>query len=423
MSENHFATDACARRIVPVRLVQTDPNAARSGLPPGITRWRLAAALRVAAPALGLTSAMLRLLEHYIDLTYDADWLAGSEPVVFRPMIEIAEHFGRSERQIRNIERALAERGLLTWKDSGNRHRRGTRDRSTGRILYAYGPSLAPLALCCSEILALAERTRAEAREKRALRFAISAAKRRLRAILEWADSCGAQAPDHEALLSLATARQKSGASINALRSELSRLETAAESTGRAVASNLTHWTGKREEPRQTERTPADAGHGETRIKAGQPEIFSRPSTETRPETTPPTDDAALVTALLTEAGERIDTPCSLDWRDIQRRATTEAVMLGLGQNAWRRGTAALGPDTAALCLFLTKTALSRSRRADGIQPQRVEAYFNALIARGLEGTLNLRRSLQWLHLRQRHKAPSPEHNHRTVHQTMESTP
>ena len=33
------------------------------GLPEGVTRWRVAAAIRAAAPALGLTASMLRLLQ------------------------------------------------------------------------------------------------------------------------------------------------------------------------------------------------------------------------------------------------------------------------------------------------------------------------------------------------------------------------
>ena len=125
-----------------------------AGLPDGVTRWRLVAALRAAAHRLGLSGAMLRLAELYVDLTYDQDWAADSEPVICRPLVEIAETLGLGERQVRNIERRLAEAGLLAFRDSGNHHRRGRRDRRSGRLVYAYGPSLAPMGVRAAEILA-----------------------------------------------------------------------------------------------------------------------------------------------------------------------------------------------------------------------------------------------------------------------------
>ena len=152
-----------------------------NGLPEGVTRWRLMAAARGAARRLVLTVSMLALLEHYVDRSHDQDWTAGAEPVIGWPLIDIAEALGKSERQIRNLERALAERGLLCWRDSGNHHRKGRRDRS-GALVYAYGPSLAPMGARALEIIALAGEARRELAELRRTRMEISALRRRIRA-------------------------------------------------------------------------------------------------------------------------------------------------------------------------------------------------------------------------------------------------
>lgn len=166
-----------------------------AGLPEGIGRWRVMAAVRTAAGALDLTPMMLRLLEHYVDLTWDIDWTAGCEPVVHRPLVEIAAALGRTERQIRNVERALAERGLLAWRDSGNHHRHGRRDHRTGRLIQAYGVSLGPMGARARELIALGEAVRRDAEATRRLRIAVSALRRQLRATIEAALTKGIDAP------------------------------------------------------------------------------------------------------------------------------------------------------------------------------------------------------------------------------------
>ncbi|MEL6236686.1 MAG: helix-turn-helix domain-containing protein, partial [Pseudomonadota bacterium] len=132
------------RPICAAALARESPAAA-SSLPEGVTRWHLMASLRGAAQSFGLTGPMLRLLEHYMDLSYEADWAPGAEPVIPVPLCEIAEALGRSERQIRNIERRLAAAGFLIWRDAANHHRKGRRCRQSGRLIWGYGPSLGPM--------------------------------------------------------------------------------------------------------------------------------------------------------------------------------------------------------------------------------------------------------------------------------------
>jgi hypothetical protein len=341
-----------------------------AGLPPGGTRWRLAAALRAAARPLGLSAGMLALLEHYIDATYDSDWLPGSEPVVFRPLVGVAEHFGKSERQIRNIEAALVARGLLAWRDSGNRQRRGRRDRR-GRLVYGYGPTLAPLGVRYAEIVALAETTRREAADNQRTRLAIGALRRRIRTELERRGADGS----HPAAARLAATPRRLPAGMDgdrlratadALRATLAQLGAAGGDASDAVATS------------------------------GEAEISGRPSTGTTTEKSmngrlptegPEVDFASLwrmAGPQFREAFERRSTGA----RDRMREGgAATAAACGVAGEAWEHACARIGPARAAICALTLERALGRGGNG-GVR--RADAYFRALVARAERGALRI---------------------------------
>ncbi len=89
---------------------------------------------------------MICLLDYYMAFTSELDWEQGSQPIVFQSLSRTALDLGVSERQIQKLEKQLFEAGAITFNDSGNHKRYGQRDRATGRILYAYGVDLTPLA-------------------------------------------------------------------------------------------------------------------------------------------------------------------------------------------------------------------------------------------------------------------------------------
>lgn len=154
------------------------------GLPSGMSRWALVALVRQSAAHFGLSAREMTFIEDLVADTYDVDWTAGSEPVVVTPVYELAERQGVSERQIRNIERALVEKHLLCWRDSGNHVRKGKRDK-TGRIIYAYGVSLAPMGARAAEIREAAIQSQREASERRKARHRIHALRRKVRQLGE----------------------------------------------------------------------------------------------------------------------------------------------------------------------------------------------------------------------------------------------
>lgn len=363
------------------------------GLPQGVTRWRLAAALRAAARPLGLTSPMLRLLEHYIDLSYDQDWTMGSEPVIGRPLTEIAAALGRGERQIRNIERALMEKGLLVFRDSGNHQRRARRDRKTGLQSHAYGPSLAPLGARAMEIIDAATRARAELQAASRLRLAISARRRRLRALLEEARERGIESGDLAERFAETPARSPARLSLNALHA---RRDTLDMLTGE-LETRLHATTNQADEP------PAIASQGE---------IFDRPSPDTslkqaasslRSDKRSTNEKPIRLETIMRAAGPLLRNSMAMNnhdpgWRELIDAAHDSLPAIGVDQNLWGEACQNMGRERAALAVLILERGLDRT---DGAPIRWPNAYLRGMMRRNADGALHLDRSIRGLAARQ----------------------
>lgn len=402
-----------------------------AGLPEGVTRWRLAAALRSAARALDISSPMLRLLEHYVDLSYDQDWAVDSEPVICRPLVEIAEHLGRSERQVRNIERALVERGLLAFRDSGNHARRGRRDRATGKLIYAYGPSLAPLGARAAEVIAQAASARREIAESRRLRLAISALRRRLRTDLDAADAAGIAADDLRAALDASSGRLPATTSPDRLRrtrDDLAALAAQAlnrlggpcpENEARSSDENSAHISAQQEisGSHLTDTSKKHAASGSCiALKKPKPEM-ARPIASAEPtaktqqrrqseinKKSPDHGVSSIPLALaLAAAGPEIAgltrAGGAPNWPTLIEAARNALAALGIDQTLWGEACGRLGRGGAALAAIILERGATRPPGgADGSGAiRRPSAYLRELLARADIGELHLDRSIRAL--------------------------
>jgi replication initiation protein RepC len=94
------------------------------------------------------------------------------------------EALGLSLTQVKALNRALIEAGLLTMKDSPNGKRYGRRDQQ-GCIVEAYGFDLSPIALRYAEFIRLAEEAKAERAERGRLRRRATIARNGITQILE----------------------------------------------------------------------------------------------------------------------------------------------------------------------------------------------------------------------------------------------
>ena len=158
------------RRLTP-SLLRADRTAEDfAGLPDGVTvPGQLLAAFKAAAPRLGLSPRLVHAVDWLFRFTQPQDWGRGGRPIVWPSASMQREALGLSPSQVKAINRALIEVGLITMKDSPNGKRYGVRDRA-GRITEAYGFDLSPIAARHAEFVRLAEEARVERAEMGRLR-------------------------------------------------------------------------------------------------------------------------------------------------------------------------------------------------------------------------------------------------------------
>jgi replication initiation protein RepC len=181
------------RRLTP-SLLQADRTAgAFQGLPEGVkTPGQLLAAFKEAAPRLGLSPRLVHAVDWLFRFTQPQDWEAGGRPIVWPSASMQHAALDLSPAQVKVINRALIEAGMITMKDSPNGKRYGTRDRA-GRITEAYGFDLSPIAVRHEEFVRLAEEARAERAEMGRLRRRATIARNGITQILETAAEYGAK--------------------------------------------------------------------------------------------------------------------------------------------------------------------------------------------------------------------------------------
>jgi replication initiation protein RepC len=166
------------------------------GLSDGVTvPGQLLAAFKAAAPRLGLSPRLVHAVDWLFRFTQPQDWGRGGRPIVWPSASVQQEALRLSPSQVKAINRALIEAGVLTMKDSPNGKRYGVRNRA-GRITEAYGFDLAPIAARHTEFVHLAAEARAERAEMGRLRRRATIARKGIVQILETATEYGLQGED-----------------------------------------------------------------------------------------------------------------------------------------------------------------------------------------------------------------------------------
>jgi replication initiation protein RepC len=177
-----------------------------AGLPEGVTvHGQLLAALKAAAPRLGVPTRVVHAIDWLFKFTQPQDWEHEGRPIVWPSASLEQEALGLSETQAKRLNRCLIEAGLVTMKDSPNGKRYGRRD-AKGRIVEAYGFDLSPLAARYAEFVRVAEEGRAEREAMGRLRRRATIARKGIVQILETARDCDLSGADWTTLESDAQA-------------------------------------------------------------------------------------------------------------------------------------------------------------------------------------------------------------------------
>ena len=188
------------RRLTPGLLKADRAAQGFDGLPEGVTvPGQLLAALKAAAPRLGIAPRLVHAVDWLFRFTQPQDWAPGGRPIVWPSALMQQEALDLSETQAKRLTRALIEAGLATMKDSPNGKRYGHRDRD-GRIVEAYGFDLSLVALRHAEFVRVAEEGRAERLAMGRLRRRATIARKAIVQLLETAQEYGFDGEEWQSL-------------------------------------------------------------------------------------------------------------------------------------------------------------------------------------------------------------------------------
>ena len=136
-------------------------------------------AFKKAASALLISRRLVDLIDHLMGYTIAADWRGVWNPVVWPSNAELADCLGLELSRLKELIREAIDAGLLIARDHGTRKRFGKRGEG-GRIIFAFGFDLSPLAERMPAFQLAAAEHQARKEEGRELRREIS----RLRAAI-----------------------------------------------------------------------------------------------------------------------------------------------------------------------------------------------------------------------------------------------
>ena len=366
-------------------------------------------------------------LRHLIACTALDDWREGGEPICFESVESIALARGMTDRAIRGHILEAERAGLIMRKTGANGARSAGRlDPETGRRDGRLGVLLSPALAVAARYQALSEE---KARESMAIKIAAHELKAEKGLALRLLASVGdrprsaikaAVEAVHQQLQDLPMRYLPAGldclmAAVRALRAVCERLQSALGAVDNVVADrqifsappeNICRTYTLQPNPTPSEycSTPvhkAASPDGDTQFAGGlSPAIRLRKSlsgdrsafkqkNDRKTETTVPISVAlAAASSNFTAAFEAAD---GSDWRGIVSAAGMLAPSLGVSQSLWGEACAALGRETAALCLIVADAQKTRGKlRPTGT----VGGYLRGMLAKAASGDLHVGRSI-----------------------------
>ncbi len=382
-----------------------------TGLEEGIDRYELLLLVKRVGKAAGFTPRMMQLLDYYFAFTREIDWERGSRPIVYQSLSRTALDLGVCERQVQKLEKALFELGAITWSDSGNHKRYGQRDSQSGKILYAYGVDLTPLAYLREQLQDMLHEKQLHDQAWLACKREISFYRRQIRSLLlEWQQEEGAfvllneyekrydqiaiQLRTHLDLETMRTLLARHQSLHNAILEGMGvgKVETLEAPPPRSIPEKTNKGTCTSEPPfAHYKYTTLKINKDSSRADEGL-----QGSVAARPEATDPVTSSGIahisLAMAIAAASERLQEllPPEPTWSDLIEAAYRLRTPLGISQASWGEACEILGRTGAALCLLVTDRATERTENV----VEKPAAYFRGMINRARTAELRLHNSV-----------------------------
>jgi replication initiation protein RepC len=379
--------------LVAARLAEQAP-----GLPPGVKHPnQLLVAMRRAAPYLGHTR-LLPLMETLFRWTQPQDWTPGAEPIVWPSNEELAVALDCSERHVSRLIAAAIEARLIVAKDGTDRKRRGCRQE--GRILWAWGLNLRPMAARHADFVQAAEAGERARRLCRDLRRQAGQARQFMSQLLDLAQERGLATPTLEeqfaAARRIATTLRRSEEpaklaslveSLQALAEEARKaLEAAVESADMSGSADI------HVRPKLPTITPAEP---EGSTVAAQEKAALTPALPPRPEVALAEGGFRLSPGEMVRLAPKLEnclTTRQPNWGDIADAASLLAQQLGISPQLYGEACRLLGRYPAAVAIAIIST-----KQAGHFHSASPGGYLRGMLQRAGRGQLFLDRSIHGL--------------------------
>jgi len=352
------------RTLTPARLAALAHPPPRPG---GPGRREIIAVFHRAVPALGVL--MLReLIVLLIGCSPAQDWLGDGRPLVWVSNEWLCARLGIKEGQLKRLIGLAFERGLIAMRDSGDGHRRGCREKGeSGRILWAYGFDLSPLAARYDEFAKLAADFEQKEAKVRTLKREISSLRR---SVLTLADLGTAEMPgvaDWSAIIcrthqvSAQTRGQRDPDVLQLLLDELTAMRDEAHARfepNLPVETSQSDPAGSTERPLNTSTDksislkPFAEAHGQAQPRSGTPAPAAVPAPTTEPGDPLHGFSASPMLVMMIAPQFRDLVETSRPTRDnIVSVAWHVREHLGISQDAWAEACMTFGRWEAAVAL------------------------------------------------------------------------
>ena len=374
------------------------------GLPEGISKAMLLDRFERAAPRLGLSDGVVRLVRALVRVTYEQDWTGRTHPIAWPSNDALGQELQRSRAVIQRLTRAAVCAGLLHMKDSGNGKRYGYRgDR--GEIVEAYGFDLSPLAVRWDEFADLAAARGLEEARRRDLKRKLGELRREIRTVCADAVEQALEGFDWDDAIERASGRLPRSPT-------LAELEHLHDRFGALLAAVDRAWVEARKSQDKRPRGFQSDAHKEptTQPKAERATYSAWRGAVAEPSADPSSDGVSadsplaegalneeviplsLALEAIPEIHDHLDDLASAEWEDFVQAAYQVTALLGINLTAWREARETMGRNRAAIAVA---TVLARWK--DGEIKSSAGGYLRAMCERDRVGALHLLPSLYGL--------------------------